>query len=245
MGKLAAFGALAGVGQGAVQMAKTKQAGIDRDMDEQREMRIAQMQQAHAEKMQGQQQNFAKGQQTDQQEFLKGQQSDQQDFQSLQQNKELDAGDSRQAATIQAQKDLAGSEQTWKSGEGAKDRESAERIAERRAAAVGRGKANQGRFLKSVIKRVDGKTMNENSTVVLTDKQTGQTFEQSGDKFVLQGATARMPKDMNGAMQYLQKSGDVDGFLSKYGFIPASYYSQVLAKSGTVSAPDETDPDSE
>jgi hypothetical protein len=214
MGKLAAWGAVAGAGKGMQANIEAKQKKELMNLDEARTMRILQMQQefqdkqrqsgqAHAKEMQGTQIGAQKEMQESGFGHDEKMQGVQQDF----------------------QQEMQGGEQEWKSGENEKDRATtleAARIRENAAAA----KSKKDRWSFSKMKETrpmgEGGIPSEFEVPILRDGDTGRQYIQRGDRFMLpetepaslkRAARSEVKKVVEGQL-------DPDVFLNAYKYLP-------------------------
>lgn len=228
MGKLALFGALAGAGQTVAKLgdekAKAQAAQAQGEIAEAREKRIAEFNSGLRTKEQGVQNQFTADQASTQRDFQKTLSREEQAAQTDRSNTELSSRESQSEA-----------ERAARAAEGAADRENRIKVAEIGAGARGAGK-DDNRFFIEKQKRTkpaplgsDGKPVGlgeEYEATVVTDKKTGETFEQKGDKFVPQGNDlTQFPAPKQSAIDKLM-SGEVTpgDFLARAGYLPAVYF---------------------
>jgi hypothetical protein len=220
MGKLAAWGAVAGAGKGMQANIEMEQKKELMNLDEARTRRILQMQQefqagqqtssqAHAEKLQGNQIGAQKEMQGAGFEHAEGMQDDQQGFLQEQQ----------------------GAEQGWKSGENEKDRAATLEAARIRADS---STTKKGRWTFSKMKEtraMEGQIPGEFEVPVLRDGKTGRQYIQRGDRFMLPemepGSIRRAARSE--VQKLLKGELDPDVFLNAYKYLPIEAFNALGA----------------
>jgi len=151
---------------------------------------------------------------------------------------EREASQTFQSGEASAQREEAGKQKEYdrqqRAVEGFQDRESAERIADKKVAAstAGKGSTKENERYKFTTKKLpekftpDGGMTGGGEVMTVTDKKTQQTFTQQGDIFVPQGdgVEMRQPGDRKGALAKLRKNPELaQQFLSTYKWLPVGY----------------------
>ena len=228
MGKLAVYGALAGVGQTVAKLgdekAKAQAAQAQGEIAEAREKRIAEFNSGLRTKEQGAQN-----------EFTAGQAATQRDFQKTLSREEQAAQNDRSLNELDSREKQSEAERKARASEGAADRDNRVKVAEIGAGARGAGKEGD-RFNIKTEKRVkpppvgaDGRPVGlgeEYEATTITDKRSGETFEQQGDKFVPQGGNVTKvagPKNVQRLLTATDPAA-VDVFVQTYGYLPAEFF---------------------
>lgn len=143
-------------------------------------------------------------------------------------NRQVDVG------RIMSAEDQAKADRASKESEGALDRKSAEKVAGIRATATAAGGRAKKRFTTNKVAKESmkaGGEMSKTEDVVLTDNESGQTFQQVGDKFLPQGGQVRKEANQE-ALNHLRTNPDsADQFLQHYGYLPVGVFATGTAAS--------------
>lgn len=225
MGILAMAGALQGLGKG-IQGEVANSREIDKEKrQEEKEIRLRQMEMDYQKSAEAQRQTFQSGQQ----DKLFGQQ------------KQLaEATQTRQEA-VEGQKTTS-AEKIASEGNASR-----ERIAGVRAKASMAGKKFQSRWqfvaVPGAAQIVNGEITNKPASLILADKASGKAWSQKGDKFLPQGVDEKTVKTPGkGAVDFLMQNPDAaDEFVAKYNYLPSKFIGQMQSQMTTSQTSKSTD----
>lgn len=118
-------------------------------------------------------------------------------------------------------------EQDWRSSEARLDRESRERIAAQSSASAAAIEARE-RFERTTFTQTSTNAQGlpvEAEVPAIYDKQTRQYFVQEGTRYVPPGGgEIRLPEDETGAVNFLLENPQYAiNFIEKYGYLPSQY----------------------
>ena len=244
MGKLALWGGIGGAGKALVQSAENEIAAKFAAEEEQRQIRLANLRQKHAIELEKERQKGDESLRSGDREHAKDMQGSAQEFtrERDQMEREFKSGERRADRSHDRYMQEDSQEFTHSRDEAARAFKSTENIADREHDVRIQTLRNKGqldavsarttsakkdtRWITNKVKRSElvGETLTEVEVTVVTDKQTGMTFEQEGNKFVPQGSTVRLPlKRAEAEKDLMEEKIGADLFIEAFGYLPAKY----------------------
>ena len=222
MGKLAAAGAIAGLGKGLIEEAKNTRDDDRRSMDEARETRLRDLEQNYRVALA----------------------SRREEFEATQQGQEVMAKAAAYKEQLAGQQSLQTDSQRATAAEGAADRKSREKIAGMQASARSGSTSNRRAWEKTLLPGTPTGEVDPNTRMpilgeaaIAITSPTGQTYIQKGDKFFKQGSsTKEATRGPNNTftpgwrrasarnLEELAKNPErADEFARVYGWLPESF----------------------